>query len=272
MASAGFAWQDFNWRLSMSQHRTEFRSLRNAAAEHLNGTVLAMTVLICSILSGCVRPEQPVHEEPPAPQPAQSAEAPPEQMPALPPPTLDGVSEALNRVFKEAATIDTGRETSFIAGDFNGDFSQDIAVIVKPRPGKLEELNTEFPNWLLRDPLEGDQPRTAPLRIERDDGLLAVIHGHGPNGWRDSEATQTFLLKRSAGSGLTTHQRKEFLAANRGKKLPQLRGDLIGAVLEQGSGYLYYTGPTYSWYDPRTFKGEPPKKLVHGRATAQVQQ
>jgi hypothetical protein len=256
----------------MSQRLTLLRSISNAAAANARGTVLAMIVLVCSLLSGCVRPEQPVHEEPPAPQPAPAAEAPPEPMSALPPPTLDGVTEAVTRVFKDTAVVDTDRDKSFIAGDFNGDSSQDIAVIVKPLPGKLADINTEYPNWLLRDPLEGDQPRTAPLHVEPNDELLAVIHGHGPNGWRDPEATQTFLLKGGGGKRLTSHPRKEFLAANHGRKLPQLRGDLIGSVLKDEPGYLYFTGPTYSWYNPKTFKGEPPKRLVHGRATAKLQQ
>ena len=91
---------------------------------------------------------------------------------------------------------------SFIDGDFNGDGSRDLAVVIKPAPNKLADLNEEFPNWILKDPFSSDQPRIPRLRVAADDTLLAVIHGYGPNGWRDSQATQTFLLKNAVGSGM----------------------------------------------------------------------
>ena len=93
--------------------------------------------------------------------------------------------------------------------------------------------------------------------------LLAVIHGYGANGWHDSQATQAYLLKNVVGSGMETHRRKDVLTANKGKKLPQLRGDVIGEVLGGTRGYLYYAAATYSWYDPKTFKGEPERGMVH---------
>jgi len=31
---------------------------------------------------------------------------------------------------------------------------------------------------------------------------------------------------------------------------------LIGEKLKGSEGYLYYTAANYSWYDPKTFKGE----------------
>jgi hypothetical protein len=192
-------------------------------------------------------------------------------MPDLPAPRLDEVQKAVNRVFKDAASIDTGRRANFIAGDFNGDLSQDLAVVVKPVPGKLAEMNGEFPTWILQDPWEPDRLGKPPLRVEPNEVLLAVIHGYGLNGWRDPEATQTYLLKNSAGAGLKTHPWKEFVTANRSKKLPRLQGDLIGEVLRDKPGYLYYTGPDYSWYDPKTFTGEPERRLVHGGTTARMQ-
>ena len=96
-----------------------------------------------------------------------------------------------------------------------------------------------------------------------NDVLLAVIHGYGVNGWRDPEATQTFLLKNAVGSGMAVRQPKDVATANHGKKLPELRGDVIGEVVEGRPGYLYYAGATYSWYDPKTFKGEPEPGVFH---------
>src|SRR5207244_9621255 len=98
-----------------------------------------------------------------------------------------------------------------------------------------------------------------------NEALLAVIHGFGPNGWRDSQATQTFLLKNAVGSGMESHQAKDVTAASQGKKMPQLHGDVIGEVLKATPGYLYFAGANYLWYDAKTFKGEPERAAVHGR-------
>jgi hypothetical protein len=184
----------------------------------------------------------------------------------LPPPSLDQVQAAVKRVFKEAAIIDSSQKPAFVAGDFNGDLSEDIAVILKPAPEKLGEMNREFSPWLLRDPFGAHQTGTPRLAVGATDVLLAVIHGFGEKGWQDQEATQTFLLKNVGGSSMETRAGKEFIAANQGKKLPTLRGDVIGETVGGKSGYLYFAGATYAWYDPKTFTGEPLPRRGHGGA------
>jgi len=169
----------------------------------------------------------------------------------------------VRRVFKDAALLDTSRNPNFITGDFNGDSSQDIAVILKPAPGKIAQMNEEIPSWILKDPFVTNQPAT-PLHVGENELLLAVVHGYGPNGWRDPQATQTFLLKNAVGSSPKSEDKNQFVTANRGKKLPRLRGDLIGEVLRGKPGYLYYADATYAWYDPKTFVTEPERRLVHG--------
>jgi len=144
--------------------------------------------------------------------------------------------------------------------------SQDIAVILKPAPEKLAEMNREFSPWLLRDPFGARETGTPRLGVAASDLLLAVIHGFGEKGWLDPEATQTFLLKNAAGSMMETHAGKEFIAANQGKKLPTLRGDLIGETVSGKAGYLYFAGATYAWYDPKNFSGEPLPRRDHGGA------
>ena len=136
-------------------------------------------------------------------------------------------------------------------------------MILKPAPGKIAQMNEEIPAWILKDPFVTNQPAT-PLHIGENEPLLAVVHGYGPNGWRDPKATQTFLLKNAVGSSPKAEEKNQFITANRGKKLPRLRGDLIGEVLRGRSGYLYYADATYSWYDPKTFVPEPERRLVHG--------
>lgn len=221
---------------------------------------LAVLIAVCAFLFGCATAEKPRAEAPPSPV-VQADQ--PQQMSNLPPPELSTVQEAVKRVFKDSALIDTSRKPVFITGDFNGDLSQDIAVVLKPVPEKLPDLNEEFPTWILRDPFAANESRTPRLRVAANDVLLAVIHGYGANGWRDPQATQTYLLKNAVGSGMEAQQAKDVATASQGKKLSRLRGDVIGEVLGGTSGYLYYAGATYSWYDPKTFKGEPERGMIH---------
>jgi len=173
------------------------------------------------------------------------------------------VNEAVTRVFKDAAAIDSQHQPNFWTGDFNGDASQDIAVILQPANGKLAEINQEFPPWILKDPLTDASRAAPPLRIAADDLLLAIIHGYGQKGWRDRQATQTYLLKNAVGSEVKAFSKIDFAGANQGKKLPRLVGDLISENLAGKSVYLYFTGAQYSWYDPKTFKGEPEIRVTH---------
>ena len=215
-----------------------------------------MRTIICLIalmLCACgSTSKSPVAEAPPpAYQP--TPESTPVQLPiAKAAPKQAEVQEAVKRVFKDAAIIDTNYNPSFLAGDFNGDGSEDIAVVVKPV--KLDEMNQELPPWLVRRPRTN---KVDPVRIpiEKNDTLLAVIHGFGANHWRDPEATQTFVLKDVVGNDLKVQSPKDFIAANTGRKLPRAQGDLIGETVAGTPGYLYFAHTTYSWYDPKTFTG-----------------
>jgi hypothetical protein len=179
-------------------------------------------------------------------------------------PTLPEVEAAVKRIFKDLVIVHPDYKTSFLVGDFNGDTSEDLAVVLKPVPEKIAEMN-EQPNWLLRDPHVAYNPRV-PLHVEKDDVLLAVIHGYGANDWRDPEATQTFLLKNAVGSSMYVQGGKEFVEKNNGRRIPRPSGDLIGETLKGRPGYLYYSTASYSWYDPKTFAGEDETAgAFHGR-------
>jgi hypothetical protein len=226
--------------------------------------IFAISLLVCA----CSSRESAKGPEAPPPSAAASHS---EQLSQPPPPNLVEVQEAAKRVFKDAALLDSSRNPSFLGGDFNGDGSQDIAVIIKPAPGKLSQLNQEFPPWILRDPFISVQPGMPRLRVAATDLLLAVIHGYGQNGWRDPEATQTYLLKNAVGSNTKTFSKSDLVAANQGKNLPRIVGDSIGEVLRGSSGYLYFADATYSWYDPTTFKGAPERRVVHPGATTRTE-
>jgi len=235
------------------------------AGAHMSHCVSLSLVLLVSLFfsSGCSTTKKPVVEASPA-VPAAPANQPRAATNSLPPAELNAVKEAVKRVFKDAAFIDTARDHSFVAGDFNGDQSQDIAVVIKPDAQKLPAMNEEYPAWMLRDPFGSLEARSPRLRIAANDVLLAIIHGYGADGWHDPQATQTFLLKNAAGSAMQTRPLKEFSMANQGKKLPQLRGDVLAESIGEKSGYLYFADATYAWYDPKTFRGEPLPRRGHG--------
>jgi hypothetical protein len=212
---------------------------------------------------GCAGTQKSNVEAAPSPT---TVEARQQQMAKLPPPELAQAQQAVDRVFKSGAVIDVSQQPSFVAGDFNGDLSQDLVVIVKPASGKLEVINEDFPAWILRDISQTTEQGGPPARVVENEVLLAIIHGYGSDGWRDPQATQSYLLKNAAGTGLGVQTGKEFIAVNTGKPLPRLHGDLIKQTIRGTTGFLYYAGPTYSWYDPKTFKEEFSRRLVHERA------
>ena len=228
--------------------------------------ILLLSLVSLALISGCARNKQPVAETaPPAYQPTPETPPSPERLASVPAPQTPEVEQAVKRVFKDLAVVHPDYKSDFLAGDFNGDLSQDLAVVLKPVPEKLADINEEHPPWLLRDPRAPHNPRAA-LRVEKDEALLAVIHGYGKNDWRDPEATQTFLLKNVVGSNMRVQNGMEFVRNFRLKKKPRPQGDLIGETLKGSEGYLYYNAATYSWYDPKTYKAEAETPGVfHGR-------
>jgi len=239
------------------------------ATKQLFDAVKLRQVVCCLVLSflsftfGCTQTNKPRAEAAPVvpPGPAEPVTVASNN---LPPPEPNAVRDAVKRVLKDAVTIDNARNPSFVAGDFNGDLSQDIAVVIKPEPQKLGELNEEFPTFILRDPVGGGEARSPRLRIATDDVLLAIIHGYGANGWRDPQAMQTYILKNAVGSGIESKTPKEFVSANAGKKMPPLRGDVVRETIQDKPGYLYYADATYAWYDPLTYTEPPPPRRGHG--------
>lgn len=228
-------------------------------------TALGTAAVAACLAVACSPPRGARSEEPPAPVVTPSAEAPPVRARNVPPPAPDELRSVVSRVFGDAARGDEGDGLLFLVGDFNGDLSQDVAVVVRAAPGRLDAMNAPYPRWMLKDPLVPPGEDTKPLRVKAGEALLAIVHGHGPEGWRSAEATQTYLLKNAVGTGMKVHGGTEFVDAHRDRNLPRIQGDLIGQVLHGTDGYLYYAGPTYSWYDARTFTGEPQRRLVHGR-------
>lgn len=234
-----------------------------------------IVVLGSAALCGCAKPSQPIVEQASVPEKSEAPSLPPQptEMPELPPPNLEQVQEAVRRVFKDAVVIDASRKPSFLVGDFNGDQSQDLAIVLKPAVGRLSDLNQEFPNWIAREPLEEVLSRSKPLahpasakplpnpaagqtvRFEQSDVLLAIIHGYGPMGWHDPQATQTHLLRNVVGDNMRILPFKGAVKAYNGvRPFPDIYGDLIQQTLIGQSGFLHFAGSIYGWYDPKNYK------------------
>ena len=156
--------------------------------------LLCMT---CLLLTACHSAKiETVSMSVPAPVPAASTASEPAHIPSLKPGEGE-LREAIVRNYENAVTIDNSLATPFLVGDFNGDKSEDIAIVVKPAGKKLDELNSEFANWILEDPRQAAKIRPT---IKRDDLLLAVIHGVDHEGWRNKIARQTYLLTNAVGN------------------------------------------------------------------------
>lgn len=228
--------------------------------------IVLLSLSPLALISGCSSGKKQAVAEtaPTAYQPTPEPPS-PERLASVAAPNLPEVEQAVKRVFKDVAVVHPDYKSSFLAGDFNGDLSQDLAVVLKPVPEKLADMNEEYPPWLLRDPRAPNNPRE-PLRVEKDETLLAVIHGYGNKDWRDPEATQTFLLKNVVGSSMRVQNGLEFVKNFRLAKKPRPQGDLIAETLKGSEGYLYFNAATYSWYDPKTYKGETEAPgAFHGR-------
>jgi hypothetical protein len=149
---------------------------------------------------------------------------------------------AVQRNYEDAVSIDTTKP--YLIGDFNGDHFEDIAIVVKPGKGKLSEINSEFANWILEDP-HRLEARQNPNRVSNNEVLLAVIHGHERDGWRNAMARQTYLLKNAVGAEFEKQSPQQISTGS--KSLPVLRGDVIREKLDGTSGIIFWTGAKYAW-------------------------
>ena len=204
-------------------------------------------LLLCVLLvTACQRvaktasvSETQIKAEPAAPsRPADSRTAGPQ-------PTEAELRAAIQRNYGDAVTLDHSSPTPFMLGDFNGDNSEDIAIFVKPGSGKLSELNSEYVNWILEDP----QHVTHISRdVKRNDLLLAVIHGHKREGWRNDLARETYLLKNAVGAEFATQSINQLRTTGESRSLPQLHGDVIREKLNGNGGIIYWNGAKYAWH------------------------
>jgi hypothetical protein len=172
--------------------------------------------------------------------PATPAPGPPE----LRPPQPTEAQEAIRRVYGDTVFVESSRPKYFIAGDFNGDNSIDLGVVVRPARGQVAKLNSEVANWIRCDPQKVKPPvpqrhgrlllqMVEPTVIDKTDILLAVVHGYGPQGWRNPQARQSCLFKNAVGAGIKLTPFKEAIKmVGKYKDPPRLRGDVVSQTLD----------------------------------------
>jgi hypothetical protein len=184
-----------------------------------------------------------------------------------PAPSLREVQEKLEKVYRGAVSLVPVREANFMAGDFNGDGSQDLLLIVKPTAGMLNRINAELAPWILEDPeqiwvpqpgkrVQRMPPPPPPVLVHQEDVLLAFIHGHGAKGWRDPLGNQTYLLKNAYGNELKLTSTEQVLKHIRQQNRQSLmkarhflryKGALVIENYAGKSRLLYWTGGHYAW-------------------------
>ena len=162
----------------------------------------------------------------------------------------DGVRQLVAKTFHGSVVL-AGDAPQYVSGDFNGDGSEDVAVLVRPAAGKLEEVNGPNADWIIRDPrkifLPGPKQRVVkleahpqPEKVEAQDVLIAMIHGVGPQGWRGPITQQIFLLRNVAESSPVTEHPAQL------PWQPQ-RSAVIRETAEHAPGYIYWVGTMYAW-------------------------
>src|SRR5260221_1399035 len=177
-------------------------------------------------------------------------------LPKLRAPIQAEVKAAFHRVFGDdlVAHTNSGR-VAFIAGDFNGDQSEDIAILARPAAGKLDDINSEFANWIIQDADKAFitppgkavvvPPRQEPPKVSQGEEVLAIIHGYCAVGWPNPDARQAYLVKHAAAPFMGTAPSLSQKAI-RAMHLPY-ETEIIKQVRNNKKGFLFWTGSVYAW-------------------------
>jgi hypothetical protein len=212
------------------------------------------TIGLVFVFAGCAQKPQQVERPVATPAPA-AANATPTPFPKLPPPSTAEVRQAMQRIFGDVLSF-TAEPGSFIVGDLNGDGSEDLAVIARPVPNKLDEINSEVANWIIQDTRQAiiPSPKQTVVKLDKPDlpkvfageTVLAIIHGYGAKGWRNPNARQAFLVKNAAGKfeGTAPSISERTIRA---MGLP-VETDVIKVVRENKKGFVFWTGGFYAWH------------------------
>lgn len=195
--------------------------------------------LACCVGCGSERPASGPREAEPALVQAPQPE--PTPFPPVRAPEADDARACLTRIFANVVVADSSRGRWYLDGDFNGDGSVDLAVAARPKAARLVALNDPLANWIVEDPRDPRSPSTA---VAASDALIAIVHGYGPDGWRNPDARQTYVLKNTGGNRMRAVLTSEAVAPVPGHERV---GHVIRENLDGSSGMLYWNGARYAW-------------------------
>ena len=168
---------------------------------------------------------------------------------AMPPPALAEVKATLERLFGPVLVVDARSEPAFLAGDFNGDDSTDLAVVVRPASKEaVRQINGELADWGLQDALAPRLPAGAggpATSVSLGERLLAVVHGVGEHGWRHPEGLQCYLVKNAAGARLSTQPLADLPLDVRMHAIRTHVGEVIVADHAGAPALILWTGAAY---------------------------
>jgi hypothetical protein len=223
----------------------------------IDGFGVLLVIPACLLLSACSANANRAVEKPITIS-AATAKTPEQALPvSIEPPTPEEVEKVVAHLFNRDVSLMAGPRPFVLVGDFNGDNSLDLAVAVRPESTKLDEINAELANWTVQDPrrayvpprgksVEVLPPAPKPEKAKAGENLLAVIHGYGPDGWRDPLASQTYLLKNAVGVRPVVGKPSQALASDFGP-FPSPR-DVISENFSGQHGVIYWTGAAYAWH------------------------
>ena len=215
-------------------------------------TATTVTALLAATLAGFGLAAARRHRTAASSEAPPSATLPPAPSPPaalnLPPPTAAETADVLRRIFGDAVVAAPGGRPA--ARDFNGDGIGDLAVPVQPVAGRLAEVNDPLANWVVQDALAADADRARSAGrgdVQAGEILLAVVHGHGTDGWRSPEARQCYLVRHAAGPALEPRPRRALLGNPHRPSMPGFGGDVIVTTVDGRRGFVSWTGARYTW-------------------------
>ena len=196
-------------------------------------------------------------------EPRTIAEAPPSAVSetkskSLPLATAVDVRNTIARVFGDFVVLPDVHRPAFVSNDWNGDGSQDLAVIVNINVKGAAKTNAGLLNWSVQNVEHVELPtagaavytfhqKQPPVTIKNGQRVMAIVHGTGEQGWRSPEAAQAYVLVNAPSKELSTIS--TIVLDEAGVALPRTTANPEQVVIGEsavGKQALYWTGGQYA--------------------------
>jgi len=140
---------------------------------------------------------------------------------------------------------------------FNGDGSEDLAIVGKVNESSLAEINNELANWILED------PRAIPIQGSKAAKRVAATQtrqsgeNRFPNGDHSWSRRAGLAQSRSPAGLLVTKRKRDghsgsirqrfYRRDSANSRLPPLTGEAISETMNGRHGLIFWTGAKYAW-------------------------